>query len=364
MRTDEIGNRTMQGCLFQTNKIGNENHIVNRKNIATTYVVFKNNGNRITLQRECDILEPKYLVFRFKDSNILNNVASINEILDGIIISYCATDTNNNEDIQIYTVKLRFLLNLENYEIIDDELYVNLHFTTFLDEINLIGLRLMPVSYVLRGTNDVFSSISILAKATFLDNQERINVARSLITFIMQSTYSMEINNINTNILVQKLKFLGISKGLFIECDNVSNISNITLTLDNKYDRIFYNKFLIKKLCIKITDKLLYVPLNPETNWKERTKESFDGAINFSRIENVILRIDFNDVVSRVTLYSLYGNGYRQNQGFLNLEYIHDVTQFIINNNPEENNKNVCPTCKNIWPNNEEYVDLTFVHLK
>ena len=36
MRTDEIGNRTMQGCLFQTNKIGNENTIQKRRKKQNT----------------------------------------------------------------------------------------------------------------------------------------------------------------------------------------------------------------------------------------------------------------------------------------------------------------------------------------
>ena len=360
MLTSEIGNIFTEGTMIQVIAYGAENPFLTRKNMATNYLVSNNNGNKIKLDRMADLMEPEYLVFKFNDNNILNDTTRINEILNKINISYCLGET------KIFNVKMRFLLNLENYEIVDNELYVNLHFNIFFNPINQVGLQNHTVYYVLDGIENNFESIHILSKGTYLDTDERRNLVQLSFSSIMQTIDSIQFNNVNQNVFRKKIVFNGVSKGLFIECDNINHINhinhinNITLSL-NGYNRLSYNRFLIKKKCVKITDKLLYLPMNSGTNWKERTKESFDGAINFSRINTIILQINFDSNISQVTIYNIYGNEFRQVGGMGGTAFSHSIDPFkiekyhnenimitnIINNNiniykPIENDKNIC----------------------
>ncbi len=354
MLTSEIENTFTEGTIVQLVAYGAENQFLNKRNIATNYLVSNNDGNKIKLDRIADLMEPEYLVFKFNDNNILNDTTRVNEILNKINISYCLGER------KIFNVKMRFLLNLENYEIVDNELYVNLHFNIFFNPINQAGLQNHTVYYVLDGIENNFESIHILSKGTYVDTHDRRNLVQSAFSSIMQTIDSIQFNNVNQNLFRKKIVFNGVSKGLFIECDNINHINNITLKI-NVYDRLSYNKFLIKKKCLKITDKLLYLPMNSGTNWSERTKESFDGAINFSRIDTIILQINFDSTISQVTIHNIYGNEFRQIGGMGGTAFSHEINPFkieeyhnenimitnIINNNiniykPIEDDKNIC----------------------
>ena len=238
MLTSEIGNIFTEGTMIQVIAYGAENPFLTRKNMATNYLVSNNNGNKIKLDRMADLMEPEYLVFKFNDNNILNDTTRVNEILNKINISYCLGET------KIFNVKMRFLLNLENYEIVDNELYVNLHFNIFFNPINQVGLQNHTVYYVLDGIENNFESIHILSKGTYLDTDERRNLVQLSFSSIMQTIDSIQFNNVNQNLFRKKIVFNGVSKGLFIECDNINYINNITLRL-NGYDRLSYNKFLM-----------------------------------------------------------------------------------------------------------------------
>jgi hypothetical protein len=98
----------------------------------------------------------------------------------------------------------------------------------------------------------------------------------------------------------------------------------------NNNIRIDYNRFLIQSSCVRITNKLLYMPLNDSNNFTERNIEAFSGAINLSNLENFIMRLQFSSGQRKVVIHNIYFNYLRYSNGMGGLLFNH-TPNFIEN---------------------------------
>ena len=284
---------------------------LNIRNIACNYHTFVSNiNNRINIVRRGhlengDIIIPEYLELTFNDLN-RDNLVDVKKLV--LIMKI------GGRKIEQFPIGL--LINFNEPIICDDKMYINLCFDMLFVDIKLCGLYLNDISFDFVICNNeslnYISTFGIVVKQTFLSADEILSFNKPSEKIIQQISIIDVKYASTTNIFqLNRLPFLLISKGFFIECENINNLNNILLKLNN-LERFNYNQFLLQTKCKKITQNLLYFPFNYDKNYTDRTKESYEGGINFLSIENISLTLKFNIPVKDIKIYSLNSNLYRQ----------------------------------------------------
>lgn len=215
----------------------------------------------------------------------------------------------------VLNIPLRFMMHLKDYEICDNKFYIFIPFQMFCDDIKLVCLDYHDVRITLTDTLNNFMSCKLISKGIYYDTVIRGNMCANSHEHIIQQLASTEINCFQQiNEIRYRMPFDGIHKGFFIECTNVDEINEIQLQL-NGMERTYYNRFLIRTKCIKINHHLLYFPLNYDKSYTDRTRRGFEGTLNLSRIDSVILKIKLDYLQSKICIYGLGSNILRYNGG-------------------------------------------------
>lgn len=217
---------------------------------------------------------------------------------------------------------LSLLINLNEPIMCDGKMYINLCFDMLFGGIKLIGLQFNNVSVEFKNDNALscIARYGIVSKLTYLDTEERRYVAQSAYDEVIQQISFINVmTDLNdatqmSNIYDLNLQFNHISKGFFIECNNIDNLNNINLKFNN-HERFNLNRFLVRTKCKKINQNLLYFPFNCEKEYSDRTSESYEGAANLTRFDIVKLILSFDEPINNVKIYSLNSNIYRQMGG-------------------------------------------------
>jgi hypothetical protein len=128
--------------------------------------------------------------------------------------------------------------------------------------------------------------------------------------------------------------FEGLTKGLFISC-NVDELTEIKFYINNVL-RVNYDLFYIQTYCVKHSNKMLYMPFNGLTSFKERSISTFDGSINFSLGQTFVLNLKFNCGQNKVCVHNLYTNkfAYQNGMGALSVAYQPGFTRNDISMHP------------------------------
>lgn len=283
------------------------------RNLAIDYFTENFVNDSLTMESNCDTKSPEYLEIELNpniDRNNFNNICH----------KVCLEMEIGRQSI--FTIPLRFMMYLKNYEICDNKFYISIHFQMFCDDIKLICLQYHEVRFKLTNTENNFTSCNLISKGIYYDSPIR----RTIMSLrnhghIIQTLASTEISCPNQrNEFKYRMPFDSIHKGFFIECENVDEINEIKLQLNNN-DRMFYNRFLVRTKCVKINQQLLYFPLNYDKSYTDRTSVGFEGSLNLNRIGSSILNIKLDNLQSKICIYGLGSNILRYNSGMAGLEY-------------------------------------------
>jgi hypothetical protein len=332
----DAGNQTTtmdRGLLVQLLAVGNQNTATGVRNVAHDYHTYESRGlSPVIIGRIADIVIPEYLELHFSDTNRFN-LQDIKKLTLNMEIG--------GQKIQQFPLSL--LVNLNDPILCDDKMYINLCFDMLFGELKMIGLQYHEVRFLFSRDNDLscISRYGIVSKITYLDTQERRNLAQNSCEDIIQQFSFIDVKtDINDSSQASdsyelRLPFNSISKGFFIECENVDNLNNIYLRL-NEGDRFNLNRFLIRTKCKKINQNLLYFPFNYGKEFTERNAQSFEGSPNFSLIDMISLTLKFDTAINNVKIYSLQSNIYRQRSGMGGLAYDSELSNgvFDLRNNP------------------------------
>ena len=311
------------GGLMQLIAIGSQNEALQIRNVAHEYHTYESEGLQpITINRLADIATLEYLELRFTDTNrtsIENNLTNIKQLVVDMEIG--------GQRIQQFPLSL--LINLNEPIICDGKMYINLCFDMLFGNLKLIGLQYHEVKIKIRNINTVncISNYGIVSKLTYLDTVERRDIAQNpreeliqQISFVEIKTNLNDINQASNIYDMDYLPFSNISKGFFIECNNVDYLNEIYLKF-NDQERFNLNRFLIRTKCKKINQNILYFPFNYDKDYSDRTASSYEGSPNLSRIDTVKLRLTFDLSINNVKIYSLQSNIYRQMSGMGGVAY-------------------------------------------
>ena len=307
------------GGLTQLVAVGNQNRTMGIRNVAHEYDTYESQGlSPVLIERRADIVVPEYLELHFSNPNIFN-LQDIKKLTLNMEIG--------GQKIQQFPLSL--LVNLNEPILCDGKLYINLCFDMLFGELKLICLQYHEVRFLFSRDNDLscISRYGIVSKLTYLDTQERHNLAQNScedviqqISFIDVKTDINDPSQMSNTYELRHLPFSNISKGFFIECENVDNLNNILIRL-NGSDRFNLTSFLIRTKCKKINQNLLYFPFNYGKEFTERTAQSFEGSPNFARMYSIYLRLTFDIAINNLKIYSLQSDIYRQMSGMGGLAY-------------------------------------------
>ena len=282
---------------------------------ATDYFIDKFENNSFIMERNCDSKIPEYLEFTLIENL---SVADLKNICHKICLEM------HIGIYKILNIPLKFLLHLNEHEICDDIIYITIPFDMFSDEIKLVSLKNDDVVFKLTNTDNCFDMCNLISKGTFYDTPIRRKMAEPS-KHIVQRLSSVEIDcSTNKQTTFRYKMFLNylhncIHKGFFIESDDVDEINEIEIIFYAKHVRMHYNKFMVKKKCVKICKNLLYLPFYYEKSYDDRTKEGFIGSLNIGRINLTDLYVIFDKPQTKICIYGLGSNSLEIKDGICEL---------------------------------------------
>ena len=319
-------------------------------NYTTDYVTEYFENGTLHIIRNRDVKIPDFLQFETIQQL---NIEEFNNLIKNIYFEFYIGGRI------IFEIPLRFMIHLKETEFYDNKFHIKIPFKMFCDEINLIVLRQHRAEIKLKNIEtNMFLFYSLTSLGIIYNNYGIQNRHDFLIEQIIQELNILEITQHSENISFN-FEFDGYHKGFFIECNNVDEINEIIFKANN-YVRFEYDKYLIKSKCIKISQKLLYLPLNFDKSYLDITNSGFDGSFNLSRTDTLKMIINFNIMQVNICFYGIGTNIliYQGGMGGLRTErkrFTHTnldlQQQSIINKKIDENKKYCAITFEDILDN-------------
>lgn len=344
-------------ALLQLVAYGTQNAYIPR-NLSIEYFTENFEENSLNMTRDCDVKIPEYLEFELSPNVSINDFKIISHKITLDMVAY--------DQLVLLSIPLRFMLHLKNYEVCDNKIYVEIPFQMFFDEIKLIALQYHNIKFKLTNTGTNFTFCKLISKGIYYDNEIRNQMIRNPHEELVQQLNSTEITSSNPrNEFKYKVPFEGIHKGFYIECENVDEINEISLDLNRIFNRFVYNRFFLRTKCVKISQQLLYIPMNFDKSHRGKKPEEFEGSINLSRIDSAVFTIKFDTLNTKICIYSLGTNVFKIMCGMCGLMYpysrgnlydeyeengvynvTHNSTQIL---SPQTNNPAQLPTSNTIY---------------
>lgn len=330
---------TNHGALTQLVAYGEQNtHIGQGTNKAYAYHTYKSNNitEKIIISRNADIVLPEYLELTLTNPDL--SIGEIKRLIFDLNLKFYVGT------LEITNFPLNLFANLNEPMVVDSKLYINLCFNMLFEDIKLLGLNYNEVSFKLNAIQgpslldltEYFSDWGIVSKVTFLDTGERRQLAslQELRIPIQEINYfDMAVNRNNPSLTSDTFYFripsYGLSKGFFIEADNINHISNIKIIVENDRLRFDLNKFLILTKCKKISDTILYFPFNDVKLFSDRTPQSYEAGMNLSRFNHVHMEIKFDIPKTKLKIYEVIFNVYKQQSGIGGLIFCRDNYSYL-----------------------------------
>jgi hypothetical protein len=307
----------MSGALMQLCVFGAENIAFDiQNNYVIDYITERFTNNVLNMGRNSDTKCPEYLEIELSEHLNIENFKTICHKI-------CLEMRIGGQDI--LSIPLRFMMHLKDYECYDNKYYIKIPFEMFCDDIRIISLQYHEVEFKLTNTENNFASCNLISKGKYLDTQERIEMTQIHYENIIQCLNSDEIYSLESrNEFKYIIPFGSIHKGFFIETENSDEINNINILL-NGLERLNYNRFLVRTKCIKINQHLLYLPLNYEKSYKDRTPNSFQGSLNLSRVHRTEININLDCQQSKICIYGLGSNILKIMSGMGRLQFTNNL---------------------------------------
>jgi len=260
----------------------------------------------ITITRDADVVTPLFLELTFDNPHYEHNA----ELVKNLILQFVV------DNIVIHQFPLRLLMAINEPIMCNGKMYINLCFDMFFGNINNLsasGAYIPKFKFAYHSLLDYLTNYAIITKLTYLDEPER-DMIHANTRFKIYLNQCISIIDVHANkydphfrtreFNINGLRFCKKSKGFFIECDDISVLNNIKITI-NGVTLLDYDPFLINICCKKISRDVLYIPANPDASFKDRTTVSWEGNFNFENSGAVDIKLNFENPKSHVILYNL-----------------------------------------------------------
>ena len=305
--------------MFNLTKKATENKLYTFNSLNTLNAF--NESRRLQLNRESDTIIPQYLIFN------LNSNISTNDFLNGLEMSnfklLIGGSTIVDTLLSLYA-NLNHIKNIRNNSNFCS-IIITIPFNITLYSINLLKLQYHEVLFELTTNqylNNLIDNVQLSCELTYLnENVRREMVINDLSDINIQEFESLVIKLDRPEIEIkQTLDFSGISKGIFIESNNISNISNIKLDF-NDSERYNYNQIMLELYSVRISPNLIYIPYDNSISYTDRNIISFASGTNFRFIDRCNISITFIEPDININIHSIRHNVMRYGSGMGGLKY-------------------------------------------
>jgi hypothetical protein len=329
-------------ALFQLVAHGPQNNDFNNKivNQNVNLSLDRNNqGFRLVLPRNGDTFFYKYLAFEFQNNiseNDFNNI--IKNAYFELKIGGCTIIKN----------KLSFFTLVDPIKIKNNKVIITLPMDYFMNEIYLIKVQYNEITININDIENInlINNCALYGTYRFYDNPERQQIAQQEKDILIQNLQSKYIvlEDPVTEIKM-RLCFNHICRGYFIE-GPINNLSQIKLFV-NAHERLHYDDLMVDLFCKKISDNLIYLPLDNNfnfTDFKEKSiKDAYRQGLNQSRVDNLSIKLTFIEPTNKAGVHSLTTNKLRYAAGIAGVAFADGTGFETVHENEIGNNVTPSP---------------------
>jgi hypothetical protein len=333
-----------------------ENHVMQNH----SHGIFMKNIINGTIVMDCkvDLAKPKYLVVNKKIHNLYLSINHYKifcipiQFIEKLIGKSLIIETERNETTRnmeyTYTIPWQYFSN--------DYLFPC-----------MINTFIYSFEYNSHNPTDTDLQGYMIFESITLNNDIQQNLYEKNIEIICRQLYSQEIYLDNSKLECKNIKLpsFGIQNGFFIDGLCVSNIDMIKLMFNGIPRMLIESNKIIRLVCHKITDTLLYVPLNNK-QWDHFTYES---GTNYSRINDIYISVQLREkhidnsfilrslIANKIAYYNRFGIKYIPNDKNMDL----DIYEFYKNQEQKIQIEELLhsTTGYNLIRNIIEYIDYT-----
>jgi hypothetical protein len=190
----------------------------------------------------------------------------------------------------------------------ENQIILEYDWSMFVKEIYMVSLAFHEVRIKLRlSSTHQIQEATVLGRYTHLDYAARHQMAAAQHNLpIQQLSWSSVDPPSTTSSYALKLNFDLLSKGYFIEA-NLQQLQSCEMRL-NGHTYFTYSRAVLRTVGKQITPTLLWLPFNPQADFRDTSFQSYAGSLNQSRIDNVHMRLSFSSPQPSLTIYSLSSN--------------------------------------------------------
>jgi len=270
----------------------------------------------------CNTIIPQYLIFNLK-SNI-----SINDFINCLEMSNFKLLFGNNI---IVNNLLSLYSNLNPLKIIKNTIIITIPYNMTFGSIYLLKLQYDEVLIELNISNcinSIIDNVQLACELTYLnENNYRFDMASSPYEIFIQEFETLIVKlDTSHKEIKQTLEFEASSKGLFIECNNISNISNIKLKLNCK-EKFNYNSLMLQLYTVIISPNLLYIPFDSNIKYNDISLDHFSPESSCTLINvKADIEISLFVPIDKINIHSLCSNILRYSCGKCNKYYAYENT--------------------------------------
>lgn len=201
-----------------------------------------------------------------------------------------------------------------------------------LKNIPMISLQCHNVFVDIIGFEHNFNSADILMTYTFLNSQDRQNLAQHQHDYMIQQIF--KIGSVDEEINEKNIIMTGenLSKGFFIK-GNISNIKEFEIRFNGR-TRQKMTRTMIETYCHVIKNDLLYYSFNGQNNYSSLNKSSFNGSYNLSLIDDLQCVISTYNTCMKYDIYTISWNVLKTVNGMGALIYTSAERHYMSLNRP------------------------------
>jgi len=285
-----------------------------------------------------DSKKPRYAI-TILEEKFENNCLEIPKNADAFIPSYIISDEDNLEFLNlIYNQQLINKFPLEfcnilskNDKQIEGKKVYKIHWEIFLQE-ELILMIYNSYIFEIETKDNSISNAVLYYEAFYYDQQTIYTMINLPNNYNVKNIKGKKIKLNKEKNIINLNNLYGLTNGFFFMLDNIENIKNVELKV-NGTSRFSYNKIELELFCKKITNNLIYIPLN-QFNYD---CDNYNSAINLSKNSNLTFIINSESKQNGYIIY-LTPNLLVCNGGLICLRFFYE-SGFILNKIIQEINK-------------------------
>ena len=297
---------------------------------GTKVLDFPGSSNVLTLPRDFDGYCPQTLVIHLnpQQNSYLSDTEYLNTVCNLFNNIRLVVNISGNPVLQFPFSLLHELTPAVKY---GNKIYLSIPFKHFFDKIDMNILRYSNIDFCIEQSHELSNYsyyFSLISKVYIHEETQRHHIANNdynsrkfiqqmgslCITAPYSSSASKRSFHFHTSLL------FGQTKGFLIQ-GNISQLIAIKFYVNNIL-RFDYDQFLISTACVKLSDKLIYMPFNEITNFLDKNIVAFAGSINLSQLQSSSMSLHFSNDQTKFTVHNIYSNYFchRDGVGALHLD--------------------------------------------